>query len=331
MTIDTLCPWCFNQKEHDQCSQCDWTADAKTTSPLYLIPGTILHAQYQIGRVLGHGGFGITYLAYDLNLQIKIALKEYLPKDFATRAQAQTSISVFDGSAGQSFTYGLDQFIDEARILARFQQHPGIVSVLNFFRAHGTGYIAMEYVAGITLKQHLASVKKIPFPEAMQIIMPVMDALREVHDAGLLHRDVSPDNIFITQDGMVKLLDFGAARFAVGERSRSLSVILKPGYAPEEQYRTRGQQGAWTDVYALCATFYRMLTGELPIEALDRIEEDELERPSNMGIDIPARAEEALFHGLAVRARHRYQSMSELQDAWLKENGSIQPTASTTV
>jgi len=325
MAVDVLCPWCFSEKDGEECRQCDWTSDAKPTSPLYLTPGTILHQQYQVGQVLGHGGFGITYLAYDLNLQIKVALKEYLPKDFATRAQAQTSISVFDGTASKNFSYGLDQFLDEARILAKFQHHSGIVSVLNFFRAHGTGYIAMEYVAGMTLKEYLKNVNKVSFDEALKIMTPVMDALCEVHAAGLLHRDVSPDNIFMTHDGMVKLLDFGAARFAMGERSHSLSVILKPGYAPEEQYRTRGQQGAWTDIYALCATMYRMITGQLPTEALDRIEEDDLSHPSKLGVTISTRAEEALFHGLAVRARNRYQSMDELQAAWLQKKGSIQP------
>ncbi|MBP6733692.1 MAG: DUF1566 domain-containing protein, partial [Chromatiaceae bacterium] len=195
---------------------------------------------------------------------------------------------------------------------------PGIVTVKNFFRAHGTGYCVMDYVAGITLRQYLDQQPggRISVNDALKLLTPVMDALRAVHKEGLLHRDLAPDNIYLTQDGRIKLLDFGAARFAASEHSKSLSIILKPGYAPEEQYRSKGKQGPWTDVYGLAATFYRAITGAVPPEALDRTEEDELLPPSKQGIAIQPHHEAVLLKALAIKAPLRYQSISEFQQAW---------------
>jgi serine/threonine protein kinase len=217
-------------------------------------------------------------------------------------------LAIYSGQAGEQFAYGLDRFLDEARALARFDQHPGIVTVKSFFRAHGTGYCVMDYVEGLTLRQYLERQPggRIPVEQAWRLLQPVMDALRAVHKEGLLHRDLAPDNIYITRDGRVKLLDFGAARFAAGEHSRSLSIILKPGYAPEEQYRTRGKQGPWTDVYGLAATLYRAITGTVPPEALDRLDQDDLVAPSRLGIGITAGQEEVLLKALAVKADARY-------------------------
>lgn len=236
------CPNCFAESAADPCPRCGWRAGAPTPAP-YLPVGTLLDGRYRIGRVLGHGGFGITYLGWDDNLALKLAIKEYLPRDFATRTGDGATVSVYTGEAQKWYDYGLQRFQDEARTLAKFQQHAGIVSVYNFFRANATGYMVMEYVEGITLKAFLEHKGPIPYETARQALLPVMDALRAVHAEGLLHRDVAPDNIYITFGKRVKLLDFGAARFATGGHSRSLSVILKPGYAPEEQYRTHGKQG----------------------------------------------------------------------------------------
>jgi serine/threonine protein kinase len=171
---------------------------------------------------------------------------------------------------------------------------------------------------GLTFKQYLAQQPegRLPFDQALKLLMPVMDALRAVHKDGLLHRDITPDNIYLTRSGRVKLLDFGAARFAAGEHSRSLSVILKPGYAPEEQYRTRGQQGPWTDVYSLAATLYRAITGQVPPEALDRLDADELVPPSQLGAVITPEQEAVLVRALAVRASARFESVEALQQAW---------------
>ncbi len=316
MTDALRCRNCFAPSPAEPCERCGWHRGVPTPAP-YLPVGTLLQGNYRIGRVLGHGGFGITYLGWDENLALKLAIKEYLPRDFATRTGNSGSVSVYTGEAHNWFDYGLDRFQDEARTLAKFQQHPGIVSVYNFFRANSTGYMVMEYVEGVTLKAFLEHRGPLPYEMARKTLLPVMDALRAVHAEGLLHRDVSPDNIYISFQKQVKLLDFGAARFAAGGHSRSLSVILKPGYAPEEQYRTHGKQGPWTDVYGLAATFYRCLTGVVPPEALDRLDQDSLKKPSDLGVEIPAAAERMLMAGLAVRANNRPQSMEAFEEVFL--------------
>jgi len=311
------CPNCFASNITTPCPHCGWTTGLDNPPPALAL-GTLLDGRYRIGRVLGHGGFGITYLAWDENLHLRLAIKEYLPRDSATRAPDGVSLAVYSGSATEQFSYGLERFLEEARALARFDQHPGIVTVKSFFRAHGTGYSVMEFVEGLTLKQYLAQQpgERVPFDQALTLLMPVMDALRAVHKGGLLHRDIAPDNIYLSHDGRVKLLDFGAARFAASEHSRSLSVILKPGYAPEEQYRARGRQGAWTDIYSLAATLYRTITGQVPPEALDRLDADELVPPSQLGAIITPEQEAVLVRALAVRAAERFESVEALQQAW---------------
>jgi serine/threonine protein kinase len=313
----SACPHCFGDLSATPCPHCGWQPNVDNPPPALAL-GTLLDGRYRIGRVLGHGGFGITYLARDENLHLRLAIKEYLPRDCATRAPDGVSLAIYSGQAGEQFAYGLDRFLEEARALARFDQHPGIVTVKSFFRAHGTGYCVMDYVDGMTLKQYLERQPggRIPVEQAWRLLAPVMDALRAVHKEGLLHRDLAPDNIYITRNGRVKLIDFGAARFAAGEHSRSLSIILKPGYAPEEQYRTRGKQGPWTDVYGLAATLYRAITGSTPPEALDRLEQDELALPSHLGIDIASDQERILLKALAVKAGDRYPTVADWQDEW---------------
>ncbi len=311
------CPNCFGATAVTPCSHCGWQVGQDNPPPALAL-GRVLDGRYRVGRVLGHGGFGITYLVWDDNLQLRLAIKEYLPRDCVSRGPDGVSLAVYSGQAGDQFAYGLDRFLEEARTLAHFDQHPGIVTVKNFFRAHGTGYCVMDYVAGITLRQYLDQQPggRISVADALKLLTPVMDALRAVHKEGLLHRDLAPDNIYLTQDGRIKLLDFGAARFAASEHSKSLSIILKPGYAPEEQYRTRGKQGPWTDVYGLAATCYRAITGQVPPEALDRLDHDDLVPPSRLGIAITPGQEAVLLQALAVKAGQRFQDMAELQAAW---------------
>ncbi|WP_078410206.1 protein kinase domain-containing protein [Priestia abyssalis] len=318
-----LCFGCMENKGEAQvCPFCGWVEGTPAEAPQHLRPGTVLHEKYVLGRVLGHGGFGITYLAWDLNLDMKLAIKEYMPRDFATRSPEHTAVSVFTGQLESHFEHGLKKFLDEAKTLAQFNAHPGIVGVRDFFRENGTAYLVMYYLEGIDFKQYLEMQGgKIPFGTALKIMIPVMDALREVHGTGTLHRDISPDNIYITAEGQVKVLDFGAARHAMNEFSKSISVILKPGYAPEEQYRSKGKQGPWTDVYAAAATFYRAIVGHVPPESLDRLEEDTIERPSKLGADIPPEAEAALMKALAVKQTDRYQIIGEFQQALLKSTG----------
>jgi len=299
---------------------------------MYLLSGIELNNRYKIEEVLGHGGFGITYSALDKILNVKVAIKEYLPRQLATRAEGQTKVSIFTGESRKHYEYGLKKFLEEAQSVAQFSHHPNIVSARDYFETNNTAYMVMEYIEGVTLKEYLEQKGgKIPFEEAKAIMMPVMDALREVHSVGLLHRDISPDNIYITTTGQVKVLDFGAARYYAGEQSKSLSVILKPGYAPEEQYRSSGKQGTWTDVYATGATIYRVISGKTPPDALDRKEEDSLELPSQLGIFISADAEKALLKALAVSAAQRFQTMGEFQEALNNGMPASEPIPTTVI
>ena len=314
---ESLCMGCMaNKGSSPTCPNCGWEEGHSADSPLQLTPRTILDGRYLVGRALGQGGFGITYLAWDFNLNCKLAVKEYFPIEVCTRGRDERTVQPLTRRTQERFEYGLGKFLEEGQALARFRDHPGIASVLGFFQENGTAYLVMAYLEGLTFKQYLEEHDgKIPFQAALNILTPVMDALREVHAVGMLHRDISPDNIYLTKNRQVKILDFGAARYAMGEVSQGLSVVLKPGYAPEEQYRRRGRQGPWTDVYALGATFYRAITGIVPSDAPDRLAHDDLVPPGRLRVNIPAKSEAALLKALAVHAENRFQSIAEFQSA----------------
>ena len=311
-----FCYGCFQKTESDPCPFCGYRRNTPQHSASCLSPGTLLNGQYLIGKTLGQGGFGITYLGYDLNLDFKVAIKEYMPEGIVTRNLGSSLVSVYSGEKQESFDFGVSKFLEEARILARFTFNTNIVSVRTFFKENGTAYFVMDYVDGMSLKEYIRSKGgKVTFEQALHLMTPVMEAMEDVHKKDLLHRDISPDNIYITKDGQVRLLDFGAARYTLNEHSKSLSVILKPGFAPEEQYRSRGKQGPWSDVYSLAATIYVMITGRTLPEALDRIHDDDLIPPSLLGVSIPDYAEMALLKALEVSAAKRIQSMHELLTA----------------
>ncbi len=278
--------------------------------------GTLLHRRYLIGRSLGEGGFGITYIGRDTVLDARVAVKEYYPNGYAYRSHTvSTSVKPSTSEERKAvFEKGLSGFLSEARTLERFSQEPGIVKVRDFFEENDTAYLIMEFLDGITLKEYVHRNGPAAFDWLLTQLQPITDALQKVHDGGLIHRDVSPDNIMLTPSGW-KLLDFGAARNIFQNGNRSLSVILKPGYAPEEQYRSHGSQGPWTDVYALSATIYKCITGVTPPDSNERLIRDELARPSALGASIPPAAEEALLHGLSVLAENRFQSIEALMTA----------------
>ncbi len=320
MNPDDLCMGCLEERGNQKvCPHCQWEEGTPIASPLYLLPRTVLVDQYLLGRVLGHGGFGITYLAWDLRLHRRLAIKEYMPQGIAGRAPGHSNVSIYTNE--EDYQWGLERFLDEARVVAKFADHPNVMSIINHFADNDTAYIVAEYLDGSTLLEYTEDQGgTIPYETAARILMPVMDALREVHKSGILHRDISPDNVCITRAGLVKLLDFGAARQALGQKSKNLSVILKEGYAPEEQYRTKGDQGPWTDVYATAATLYRCVTGKIPPPATDRAYQDELETPSSLGVALPQGVEASLLKALGVRAENRFQSIQEFQAALLGQS-----------
>jgi serine/threonine protein kinase len=330
MDYKELCINCFAiQGDAKICPKCGYHGEEESGPTPYLKPGTILENKYLIGQILGQGGFGITYLAWDINLGVKLAIKEYFPQQFAARENGKTMVSIFSGSLGNHYSYGLEKFLLEARTLAQFEGHPNIVSVRDYFQANNTAYFVMSYVEGLTLKEYLNNAGgTIPYQQAKNLIMPVLDALKAVHAVNVLHRDISPDNIFINEKGQIVLLDFGSARQAFSDKGKSLSIILKPGYAPEEQYRSKGNQGPWTDIYALAATLYRLITGWQPPEALERLTDDKLVPPSRIGADIDETEEQAILKALSVRAEDRYQRVEDFQAALLggeKPAGFVPP------
>ena len=318
MDVEKLCPGCMRERQSMEgpCPFCGYDASAAQVEAHQLPPGTILSGKYLVGKLLGEGGFGITYLGWDLNLDMKVAIKEYYPAGFVMRENTSSNtVLSFTGEKGEFYQAGKDKFLSEAKSLAKFFLLPGIVCVKDFFLENNTAYIVMEYIDGVTLKTKLAqSGGKMPVGPLLELMRPLMSSLSTVHKAGLIHRDISPDNIMVSNAGQVKLLDFGAARDVTVNGGKSLAVVLKPGYAPEEQYRTQGQQGPWTDVYALCATIYKCITGVTPPEPIERMANDKLVPPIALCPVTPAQ-NAALLKGLAIYAAQRFQSIEELYRA----------------
>ncbi len=294
------------------CPHCGYVRGTKAAEPHHMEPETILHKKYIVGKVLGFGGFGVTYIGWDAVLNKRVAIKEYLPSEFATRIPGHTEVSVYNKEQSkQLFSSGLQRFIEEAQRLAKFNCE-GIVGIDDAFQENNTAYIVMEYLDGETLSSYLKRTGPLTYEKAMNVIIPVLQTLSMVHNAGIIHRDISPDNIFITTDGTVKLLDFGSARYATAYNTKSLSVIVKRGYAPPEQYQRHGQQGPWTDNYATAATLYKMLTGATPEDSMERVTDDKLMPPSSMGVTISPENENALMNALNLSAEKRPQSADEL-------------------
>jgi len=300
------------------CPNCGCPDGVPPSDAIQIAPGATLRERYIVGRALGYGGFGITYAGWDALTERPVAIKEYLPSEFSTRASGDPRVTIYSGDKGEQFTDGLVKFIDEARRLAQFSNMEGIVSIYDSFEENDTAYIIMELLHGETLSERLKQVGTIPVREALDMLIPAIRALEIVHEKGVIHRDIAPDNIFLTDGGGVKLIDFGTARFATTKYSRSLTVMIKPGYSPEEQYRSRGDQGPHTDVYAIGATLYRMITGVTPPDALERralIESggrDELQKISSFGAAIDANTENAILNAMNVRIEDRTPDMPAL-------------------
>ncbi len=246
------------------------------TNLLALPTGTMLAGDYRIERVLGAGGFGITYLAEEQPLARRITIKEYFPADYAARDGAVDASPRSQDCAGD-YTWGLDRFLEEAQTLARFD-HPNIVRVYRYFRANKTGYMVLHFEEGQSFKSWLKSLGRAPRQNELdRIVAPLLDALEIIHNADFLHRDIAPDNIIIRKDGSPVLIDFGSARGEIAQHSMTVSALVKPGYSAYEQYATNSrQQGPWSDIYSLGATLYQAVTGNRAPDAPSRMITDEL-------------------------------------------------------
>ena len=312
-----LCLGCMKKIPKDEpfCHLCGFNAGQYQGNPRCLRLGQKLTDKYIIGKVIGEGGFGITYIGWDIVLEMPVAIKEYFPSNIASRdtSYGASTINIFDGRSKDLYEQGLQRYVKEAKNLSKFHYFQGIVSVRDFFYANATAYIVMEYIDGITMKEHMKKVGRIAPDVVLNGLKPIMESLVKIHETGIVHRDISPDNIMITKDGTVKLIDFGSARLTENVE-KSLTVMLKRGFAPEEQYRSKGNQGPWTDVYAICATMYYMMAGKVPPEAMERLLTDELVPVEKLGLPIDERKARAIDKGLAVRADDRWQSVQELMD-----------------
>ena len=273
--------------------------------------------EFEITGVIGEGGFGIVYSARDSSLDRIVAVKEYLPSAFASRTAAGT-VQVRSQEHSKTFDAGLSSFINEARMLAKFS-HPGLVEVFRFWEANGTAYMAMRYYRGVTLREMLRTNPQVVTEQWLcETLDPILVALQELHSEKCYHRDIAPDNILVLPNGRSVLMDFGAARRIIGGMTRALTTVLKPGYAPIEQYSDDGSmaQGAWTDIYAVGGLLYHAMTGKVPVQAISRMMNDPL-KP----VAIAARSEfspnlcAVVMKSLAVMPENRYQSIDELRAA----------------
>lgn len=308
------CPYCMTPVGEDGvCPNCGLTSGTYTPLPHHIPPGTVLMGRYLVGRVLGEGGFGITYIGCDLRLELKVAIKEYFPTNWVAR-HSEVSLSVNNYSGAESsYAKGKSRFLYEARTMAKMDKQPEIVSVRDFFELNNTAYIVMEYVDGTTFKELVAQRGgRIPAGELLHLIEPLFSALSAVHAAGLIHRDISPDNLMLER-GSVRLLDFGCAREST-QGDETMTITLKHGYAPIEQYQHKGQ-GPWTDVYGLSATIYYCLTGKTPPQALDRLMDDEIIMPRRLGVDLTEKQEKALLRGMGIKQHQRFRTVEELHTA----------------
>jgi serine/threonine protein kinase len=276
---------------------------------------------YRIEDVLGAGGFGITYRALELSIGRQVAIKEFLPSGIATRHSDHFSVQPISSSDSEDFEWGLDRFRKEAQTLVSFR-HPNIVAVLRFFNANGTAYMVMQYEEGESLGSILRRAKRLEQSELEEILVPLLDGLEEVHRAGFLHRDIKPDNIYIRLDGSPVLLDFGAARQAVGRKSKSVTAIVSGGYSPFEQYSEESNQGPWTDIYAMGAVMYHGVAGKKPPDSLMRVREDAMPPAVEVGRGkYDAAFLKAIDVALAVYEEQRPQSIAE----WRRHLGIPEP------
>lgn len=325
------CEKCFG--EYDEsiaagvCPFCGYIQGEQQDDPRYLPIGSILHDRYIIGGVVGAGGFGITYKAWDNKYNICKAIKEYFQQGVVNRIPGDTDVFVAAPKRQGEFEYGKERLIEEARIVAKFQS-PSIVRVDDFFEENGTSYMVMEFLDYETMEDFLIHQKRpLTEDEAVNIGVRLCEALDEIHHAGVIHRDISPDNIFVGKDGSVKIIDFGSARLSK-EDTDSRLIVLKPGYAPPEQYEKidpeNDLQQAWTDIYALGATLYVAVTGKVPAESTDRKADfdahtDRVCYPREINQNIPEYLSNTIMTAMAINIHERFQNAAQMKEALLQK------------
>lgn len=303
------------EEQYEVCPHCGYVDGSPPAEAYHLAPGEILNHKYIVGTAIDSGGFGIIYRAWDAQMEQVVAIKEYFPNGVVSRVPGQNDVIVYSGKNREVFRKGVDRFLVEARNMAEFSQ-PDIVALYDYFEENNTAYIVMEYLDGVSFKEYLKERRgRIPSEEVVDITLHVLAALEEIHSHHIIHRDISPDNIFLCSNHRVKVIDFGAARFSSGEESSNFSTIVKPGYAPAEQYRTKSRQGPFTDLYALGACMYQAATGEKPQESLARAMHDDLRPPKELNPEVPEYLSDIIMKAMAMDEDERFQSSEEFMKA----------------
>lgn len=316
--IPDICLHCFAELTGEICPVCNTPKNAGAAFPSHALPRrTLLGERYLIADVLGTGGFGITYLTYDVQTKKTAAVKEFFPKGYAVREEGGTRVGVLAPENVTSFNHWLNAFTEEARILVRIKSLHGVVKLLDFLRENNTAYIVSDYLEGESLRAYLTAREyKITWTEALSILRPVLESLQLLHESGVLHKDVSPENIQIVRGKYVKLIDFGAATLFKRKTEEFPFLVRKEGYSPIELYKPHAYpQGPWTDVYQAGATLFNCVTGYIPPAATERLEKDRLPSPFSLGADLPVHVEEAVLKAMAILPDDRYPSIREFMNA----------------
>ena len=322
------CFGCMEDFRGYPCQKCGYDPKTAKNAEYALTPGTILAGKYLVGKVLGQGGFGITYIGWDIPLERKVAVKEYYPSGQVSRSPGTRNLTWYTTEAAeQARRDGMQMFLKEARKMSRADGIPGVVRVLDLFQENGTAYIVMEFIEGVTLKAKLQQTGPLPWEQVRELFLSVIQTMAQVHKAGLVHRDLSPDNIMLLPNGGVKILDLGAAKDLSINSGASSMQVAKSGFSPLEQYTQRGGSGPWTDVYSMAATIYYTLTGKLPPNAIDRLDKDTLSWENAALLALPPQALKALQKAMAVQAQNRTQSMDALGQGLMGKKQSPQPQA----
>ncbi|MBR4207455.1 MAG: serine/threonine protein kinase [Lachnospiraceae bacterium] len=335
--INKICLRCMRvSEEPDICPFCGYEKKGQHTWSKALAPGTILNNKILIGNILGKGGYGITYIGYDMLLEYRVAVKEFFPDEMVDRAPDEHTVLVLDAVNAEEYEKETKAYLREARILAEFSKFPGIVAVKDMFYQNNTGYLIMEYLESGNLRKYIDSHDGwLPVDEALKLMEPVISILGRLHKSGLIHRDISPDNIMLDEDGTIKLIDFGGSR-KIGIANQQV-FLGKWGFAPLEQMLSKvSEQGPWTDIYGICATLYCMMTGDIPQSSFERNEKDELIDIADYTIQIDKKIAGAIMKGLSMKPQDRQQSIDELyrdlygvypdeKDARVQSSGSLEP------
>ncbi len=291
--------------ELEKCFHCGYTPGDPPKELYHLFPGSMLKDRYAIGMVLGYGGFGITYKAWDTKLDTVVAIKEYYPSGIVNRAPGTKELIIYAKKRQKEFYFLRERFLEEARNIAKFNSDKNIVNVFEFFEENNSAYIVMEFLDGIMVKKYMADYGVMDIKSSIEVTEAIANALTKIHEKGIIHRDIAPDNICLCTNGDIKLIDFGAARFSLDE-NKLMTIIVKPGFAPPEQYQSVNEQGPWTDVYALGATLYYMITGVKPEESTNRVEHDTLKYPHELNSEIPEYVSNSIMKAMAVETHMRF-------------------------